>query len=158
MAETIPIVQPKEKSSRAGYTLAEILIVIVLMAIMASLVLPRLLPQSEKMNAAEAVSIMGSIKRMEFQARDEDPNNAFFLFDDACANLVALQDRGLDLTDACGANQRWTFSVEAGPIIAAYRGVAADDGPNSITLDLTTNAWNGTGAFAPGTANWPNLD
>ena len=158
MAETIPIVPPKKISSLAGYTLVEILLVIVIMAILGGLFLPRLLLQNEKANAAEAVSIIGSIKRMEFQARDEAPDNAFFLFDDACANLVALQDRGLDLTDSCGANQRWTFSVEAGPIIAAYRGVAADDGPNSITLDLTTNAWNGTGTFAPGTANWPDLN
>ncbi len=143
-----------------GFTIVEVLITTVMVAILASLVVPRFINQNEKAIASEAVAIMGAIKRAEYQFRDESPTNAFFDFADQCtaANLIAIPNNlGLNLADTCGVPgvpRRWTYQV-AGGVIFAFRGIAV--GPNFISQDLTTGVWNGAGTFAPGTANWPNL-
>ncbi len=140
-----------------GFTIVEVLITTIMVAILAGLILPRFINQNEKAIASEAVAIMGAVKRAEYHFRDESPTNAFFDFTDQCvpANLTAISNNlGLDLVNTCGATQRWMYQV-AGGVIFAYRGTVV--GANFISQNLTTGAWNGAGTFAPGTANWPNL-
>ena len=48
---------------KKGFTLVEVLIVVVIIAILASLIVPRMLAQTDKANAAEAIQIVGVIKR-----------------------------------------------------------------------------------------------
>ncbi len=48
---------------KKGFTLVEVLIVVVIIAILASLIVPRMLAQTEKAKAAEAFQMMGVIKR-----------------------------------------------------------------------------------------------
>ena len=48
---------------KKGFTLVEVLIVVVIIAILASLIVPRMLAQSEKANAAEALQMVGVVKR-----------------------------------------------------------------------------------------------
>ncbi len=48
---------------KRGFTLVEVLIVVVIIAILASLIVPRMLAQTEKAKAAEALQMVGAIKR-----------------------------------------------------------------------------------------------
>ena len=51
------------KNRKKGFTLVEVLIVVVIIAILASLIVPRMLMQTEKAKAAEALQMIGAIKR-----------------------------------------------------------------------------------------------
>ena len=48
---------------KKGFTLVEVLIVVVIIAILASLIVPRMLMQTGKAQAAEALQIVGTITR-----------------------------------------------------------------------------------------------
>ncbi len=51
------------KNRQRGFTLVEVLIVVVIIAILASLIVPRMLMQTEKAKAAEAFQMVGAMKR-----------------------------------------------------------------------------------------------
>ncbi len=51
------------KSTKKGFTLVEVLIVVVIIAILASLIVPRMLMQTDKAKAAEALQMIGAIRR-----------------------------------------------------------------------------------------------
>ena len=51
------------KNTKKGFTLVEVLIVVVIIAILAALIVPRMLAQTEKAKAAEALQVVGAIKR-----------------------------------------------------------------------------------------------
>ena len=51
--------------NRRGFTLIEILIVVVILAILAALVIPKLLPQTEKAYIAEAQQMLGAMVRQQ---------------------------------------------------------------------------------------------
>ena len=51
------------KNKRKGFTLVEVLIVVVIIAILASLIVPRMLMQTDKAKAAEALQMVGAIRR-----------------------------------------------------------------------------------------------
>ncbi len=53
------------KIKRRGFTLIEILIVVVILAILAALILPKLLSQPEKAYIAEASQMLGTMVRQE---------------------------------------------------------------------------------------------
>jgi prepilin-type N-terminal cleavage/methylation domain-containing protein len=50
-------------SNKKGYTLVEILVVVVIIGVMASLIMPRLTGQTEKARVAEAVNILSAMRR-----------------------------------------------------------------------------------------------
>ena len=60
------------KNRKNGYTLAEILIVTVIMAIMATLAVPRLFPTTEKGRVGEASAMLGAIRQGEEAYRLEN--------------------------------------------------------------------------------------
>ena len=51
------------ENTKKGFTLVEVLIVVVIIAILASLIVPRMLMQTEKAKAAEALQMVGAMKR-----------------------------------------------------------------------------------------------
>ncbi len=51
------------RNTEKGFTLVEVLIVVVIIAILASLIVPRMLMQTDKAKAAEAIQMVGVIKR-----------------------------------------------------------------------------------------------
>ena len=62
-----------------GFTLAELLMVVVILGILSAIALPQFAPQKEKAYVAEAVGILGSIRQLEEAYRLEngtycDPN------------------------------------------------------------------------------------
>lgn len=55
---------------RKGFTLIEVLIVVVIIGILASLILPRMLAQTDKARAAEAIQILGAVSRAQMAYAD----------------------------------------------------------------------------------------
>lgn len=65
----------KRKMKQKGFTLIEVLIVIVILAVLAALVLPRMIAQPERALTAEAFNYLGVIRRA--QENMSAPNNAY---------------------------------------------------------------------------------
>ncbi len=138
-----------------GFTLIEILVVVLMAAILASLIIPRLLNQSGKAIAAEAISMAGSIKRAELRYFDE--KSSWFETDDACADSEALL-----LT--CGGNEKWTYAVaasgnESDADVSITAQLISEDSDKLILYisGANKNKWSGAGSYAPGAENWPNI-
>jgi len=58
------------KLNKKGFTLVEVLIVVVILAILAALILPRLLSQPERAVIAEAQQMLGRLRRAQLQNID----------------------------------------------------------------------------------------
>lgn len=56
--------------NKKGFTLIEVLIVVVIIAVLAALIMPKLLPQTERAVVAEAIQTLGIIKRAQVQLED----------------------------------------------------------------------------------------
>jgi len=94
---------------KKGFTLVEVLIVVVIIAILASLIVPRMLAQTEKAKAAEAIQMVGAIKRAaerhyDFQGSYNVTGN--FLYTDPGGNTVGdWGELGLQIKKST----TWTF-------------------------------------------------
>lgn len=56
--------------NKKGFTLIEVLIVVVIIAVLASLVMPKLLPQTERAVVSEAIQTLGVLQRAQNQLMD----------------------------------------------------------------------------------------
>ena len=113
----------KKQSSRRGFTLVEILIVVVILGILASLALPRFLPQGERARVAEAVGILSAIRQGEASARLE---NGSYINPDSGPNTWA--DLGMDNPDAGTAtNKSFSYAVNVTGGGAGFTAVATRD-------------------------------
>lgn len=56
--------------NKKGFTLIEVLIVVVIIAVLASLVMPKLLPQTERAVIAEGIQTLGVLQRAQNQLMD----------------------------------------------------------------------------------------
>jgi prepilin-type N-terminal cleavage/methylation domain-containing protein len=61
--------------NKKGFTLIEIIIVIVILGVLATLAVPRITAQIEASRAAEAVNIMGVMKRAALNCYDGSQTN-----------------------------------------------------------------------------------
>lgn len=128
--------------SRSGFTLVEILIAIVIVAILGAIALPRFFPQREKAVAAEGIAMLGALRQAELAYRLEVGN--FLDIDD---NTDA--DWGnLGITAPDDATAPFVYSVSgAGNLITATR--SANNNPptgvedTTITLTLVEGNWGG---------------
>lgn len=149
--------------NRKGFTLAEILIVLLIVAILAGMVLPRLLSQGDKAVAAEAVSIIGAIKRAELRYFDE--RGSWLEFASLCSSQADVEEKlALDLSEVCGTNSKWDYAVEADGDAADSEVVVtathADEAGDKLILTMAganSNSWDGAGDYQRDGSKWPNL-
>jgi|GEM_PF-5002262 len=148
-----------------GFTLTEVLIVVVMIAIMASLALPRFINQGPKAGAAEAINTIGAIKSAEYRYLDE--KSEFSIVSGSLAacdssSVAKMATLGLDLSNSCAGRATYHLSSHGGGDlqIEARFGVSTSD-----TLFLRTygtgtpDCWGGTGIYQTRTgASWPNLN
>jgi len=143
--------------SLKGFTLVEVLIVVVILGILAAAVLPRMTGQVDRARTAEAVNIMSAMRHALSSYFDEHlqfPDPAVPV---TSANMEAV----LGITHQV-SQHGWTFAAATSGaandscLITATMGVAANK--NTITLDVVTGAWGGTGDYTPGVGKfWPYL-
>lgn len=134
----------KKRTSRRAFTLAELLIVTVIIAILASLVVPRFTGQAQKAATAEAIGIMSAVHRALLQYHDE--HDAYPALDsvDSITQALAISYQ----TPQHG----WSFTTDANGNVNAART------NGNLTLDAN-GTWGGTGDYAPSDGKyWPYLN
>jgi len=67
----------KACKQRGGFTLLELLMVVIILAILATLALPRFLDVVEKGRTAEAWSVSGAVRSSELRFRATDPSGLY---------------------------------------------------------------------------------
>lgn len=76
--------------NKKGFTLIEVLIVVVIIAVLASLVMPKLLPQTERAVVAEAMQTLGVLQRSQNQLMDMTGNENWTTANDTAAIKTVL--------------------------------------------------------------------
>lgn len=86
-----------------GFTLLELLMVVIIIAILAAIALPQYLRATEKSRASEALQILGAVRSAETRYRAQDPNSLY---------TTVVTDLDIDFPAAMTS---WTFPVVAAP-------------------------------------------
>ena len=127
-----------------GMTLTEILIVVVVLAILASLMIPRFTNQRERGVVAEAIANLSAIRQAEAAWSLEQPAPAF-------TNNLA----NLDVTVTQGLTFNYAIVVAAGPTFTATA-TRVGGGPcdathfGTCTITITdAGGWGGNHAYRP---------
>ncbi|MFH1208255.1 MAG: prepilin-type N-terminal cleavage/methylation domain-containing protein [Candidatus Omnitrophota bacterium] len=121
-----------------GFTLIEVLIVVVIIGVLAALVIPRFLTAPEKAIVAEANQMLGSLSRAQQVRLDM---GLTFL---AASPLVAANWQSLGLVVPSAAS-KFVYSCTS-PTCSAARTVNGT--ASTATMSSTSNTWACTGAYA----------
>ena len=103
---------------RGGFTLLELLMVVIIIAILAAIALPQFLRAAERSRAAEALTILGSIRGSEQRYLTRDNNNPPQYLG---AGQIGPGAGGCQLDidiPGCGNNPfsaNWSYDVDKGP-------------------------------------------
>ncbi|MBU9888432.1 MAG: prepilin-type N-terminal cleavage/methylation domain-containing protein [Candidatus Omnitrophica bacterium] len=130
----------RNKRYQSGFTLIEVLIVVVIIGVLAALIIPRFTAAPEKAIVAEANQMVGAIARAQ-QTRTDGGDPAVTGNPLSAANFTSL---GM----AAPTNAKFAYSV-AGTTVTATRTVGAT--VSTVTYNFQTNVWGCTGAYATAT-------
>lgn len=152
---------------RRGFTLVEILIVVVIIGTLATLLLPRLTGQSERARVAEAVGFLSAMRRGQLAYFNE--YSAYLELGDSGvagnrtdADIINWRTLGLDIPPT---GKYWDYQAiggvpgdgagedpDAGQVIATRTNLNLPPGGaagGQITL-MPDGTWGGTGDYLPG--------
>jgi len=121
--------------NQRGFTLTEVLIVVAIIGLLASLVMPRFFGQNERGIAAEAVAMLSAIRQAEVAYNLE---NSVYTTD--------LTNLDVDVTPST----KFTYAADVAGTATATRTGSSNPDVNGTTiiLDVSGN-WSGTHPFKP---------
>ena len=125
------------KRKQKGFTLIEVLIVVVIIGVLAALIIPRFVSAPEKAIVAEANQMLGSLIRAQ-QAISDLGGTWIGTTTLTTANWTSL---GMTIPSA----SKFTYSC-ATPTCSAFRS-AANIGASTATLDSGSMAWTCSGGY-----------
>ena len=127
-----------------GFTLIEVLIVTVIIAVLAGLTIPRMLPRTESAFVAEAQQVLGNIKRAQLNYRSsmdviEDPNSFLPVVCDAMGCGGANTDwTRLSLPSNIYSRSKFSYQCTTAGICTATRKTNIN---GKIILDIPNSQW-----------------
>lgn len=134
---------------KKGFTLIEVLIVVVIIGVLAALVVPRMTAQVDRAKGAEALQMIGAIKRSlegMYDLQGEYPNTS--LNSIAGGFSIGWDTVGLQ---APALSKNWSYRVFGDH--QSYAALASASGPGSVGYSANeiahTYVWTCTGIFAP---------
>ena len=116
---------------RGGFTLLELLMVVIIIAILASIALPQYFRAAERSRASEALQIMATMRGSELRYKALDPGNQYTV-------ALGLLDVDVPGFGTAPASKLWTYVVTgagAGSNAQSTRIAGAAAG-KTISLDL----------------------
>ena len=113
-----------KKGSSKGFTLIEILIVVVVIGILASLILPRMLSAPEKAIAAEANQMLGTMIRAQQANTDSGGVFATITANTSSSEWARLGMNTPGAAVTIGAGAKFTYTCSSSQCAAARTGVA----------------------------------
>ncbi|MGI6241642.1 MAG: prepilin-type N-terminal cleavage/methylation domain-containing protein [Candidatus Omnitrophota bacterium] len=118
--------------NKKGFTLIEVLIVVVIVAILAAMVLPRFISQPEKAILAEATQLLGALKRAQIQTMDMEVATAW----QAISNVTNENDMKKIGMKAVADSKFFTYSCSATDNTCTA--IRKSDTGSTITVSGTT--------------------
>lgn len=138
------------RKKNAGFTLAELLMVIVIIGVLGSIAIPRFFPQKEKAVVAEAVNMIGAIRQGELAYRLEH-STYVNLSSGSTWDVIGIDDPNN------ATNRKFSYKVTdssaSTATITATRldtnGTDAKYKNNTVILYVANGSWGGTHPFHP---------
>lgn len=126
------------RNSKSGMTLAEILIVVVIISVLASFILPRFMSQGEHAVVAEAAQMLSAIRHGE---------EAYFLENNG-NYTTSLDVIGIENPNNSSKNFTYSIAADAGTFKATAARKDGDFAGKTVTLD-NTGTFGGNHPFGP---------
>ena len=128
--------------NKKGFTLSELLMVVVVLGILSAIALPRFAPQKEKAYVAEAVGMLSAIRQLEESYRLD---NGFYLPIASNATTAVLNTEWLKLgIENPNISNYWKYTI------------ATTASTCTITATRQNLKWSGSVAFANQTVTLSN--
>ncbi len=140
----------KGKEKQRGFTLVEMMVVIIIVGILAAVAVPLYTGYVEKSKITEATSIIGAIITSEKVEMQRVPSQGFY----SANGPEDFKAKGLDLSDT----KYFTYKVEATDCLpckdfkvtaTATDMYTSDPDKPTITYTFSTKKWEATGSIKP---------
>ena len=123
------------KKHQRGFTLLELLMVVIIIAILAAIAVPQYFRAAERSRAAEALQILGSMRGAEIRYKAQSATSIY-------TNVLDDLDIAAPGATGASASTMWTYAISgtgAGSNVTATRSSGTTKG-GTIEIDLDSGA------------------
>ena len=122
--------------SKHGFTLLELLMVVIIIGILTSIALPQYIKMSERARSSEAMIILASVRSAQLRYRAGSPGNVF---------TATITDLDIDIPSGGAASTVWDYNTNTTHANATRK--AGGAGSGTIFQNLTSGCFNASNAI-----------